>query len=74
MLNGSIENLFLVLEVPAATPFPGVSGQPPLVGINSTGTIFGLSFLSLDNGASFQRRNTQNFRFSLIASETAPTE
>ena len=74
MLNGSIENLFLVLEVPAATPFPGVSGQPPLVGINSTGTIFGLSFLSLDAGATFQRRNTQNFRFSLIASPTPPTE
>lgn len=71
--NGSIENLFLVLEVPAATPFPGVSGQPPLVGINSTGTIFGLSFLSVDAGATFQRRNTQNFRFSLIASPTPPT-
>ena len=74
MLNGSIENLFLVLEVPAATPFPGVSAQPPLVGLNTTGTIFGLSFLSIDAGASFQRRNTQNFRFSLIASETPPTE
>ncbi|HKR21414.1 MAG TPA: matrixin family metalloprotease [Pyrinomonadaceae bacterium] len=73
MLNGSIENLFLVLEVPAATPFAGVSGQPPLVGLNTTGTIFGLSFLSVDAGASFQRRNTQNFRFSLIASPTPPT-
>jgi hypothetical protein len=72
MLNGSIENLFLVLEIQATTPFPGVSGQPPLVGLNTTGTIFGLSFLSLDGGATFQRRNTQNFRFSLIASETPP--
>lgn len=70
MLNGTIENVFLVLQIQGTTPFPGVSAQPPLVGLNTTGTIFGLSFLSLDGGATFQRRNTQNFRFSLIMSET----
>ncbi len=68
LADGSIENLFLVLQIQGTTPFPGVSGQPPLVGLNTTGTIFGLSFLSVDGGATFQRRNTQNFRFSLIAS------
>ncbi|HEX2272026.1 MAG TPA: matrixin family metalloprotease [Pyrinomonadaceae bacterium] len=69
LADGSIENLFLVLQIQGTTPFPGVTGQPPLVGLNSTGTIFRLSFLSLDAGATFQVRNTQNFRFSLIMSE-----
>ncbi len=69
LADGSIENLFLVLQIQGSTPFPGVSGQPPLVGLNTTGTIFGLSFLSLDAGATFQVRTTQNFRFSLIMSE-----
>ncbi|HKR11140.1 MAG TPA: matrixin family metalloprotease [Pyrinomonadaceae bacterium] len=69
LADGSIENLFLVLQIQGTTPFPGVSAQPPLVGLNTTGTIFGLSFLSLDAGATFQVRTTQNFRFSLIMSE-----
>lgn len=69
LADGSIENLFLVIQIQGTTPFPGVSGQPPLVGLNTTGTIFGLSFLSLDAGATFQVRTTQNFRFSLIMSE-----
>ncbi|HJP92543.1 MAG TPA: matrixin family metalloprotease [Pyrinomonadaceae bacterium] len=67
--NGSIQNLFLVLQIPSTTPFPGVSGQPPLIGLNTTGTIFGLSFLSSDGGLTFTRRNDLNFRFSLIASK-----
>jgi Matrixin len=66
--NGSIQNLFLVLQIPATTPFPGVSGQPPLVGLNTTGTIHGLSFLSNDGGLTFNRITNLNFRFSLIAS------
>ena len=28
--NGTLENLFIVLQIPTTTPFPGVSGQPPL--------------------------------------------
>lgn len=72
--DGSIENLFLVLQIPATTPFPGVSAQPPLIGLNTSGTIFGLSFLSNDAGVTFNRLNTVNFRFSLIMSEIPPTE
>jgi hypothetical protein len=67
--NGEIQNLFLVLRIPTTIPFPGVSGQPPLVGLNTTGTIFGLSFLSSDGGVTFTRRTDLNFRFSLILSE-----
>ncbi|HYP29723.1 MAG TPA: matrixin family metalloprotease [Blastocatellia bacterium] len=67
--DGSIQNLFLVLRIPTATPFAGVSGQPPLVGLNNTGTIFGLSFLSNDGGVTFNRLTNVNFRFSLLLSE-----
>lgn len=66
--NGSIQNLFLVVQIPAA-PFPGVSNQPPLLGLNTTGTIFGRSFLSTNGGLTFNRRNDLNFRISLIASQ-----
>jgi hypothetical protein len=66
--NGTIQNVFLVLRIPTTTPFPGVSGQPPLVGLNTTGTIFGLSFLSNDGGATFNRITNLNFRFSLVVS------
>lgn len=66
--DGSIQNLFLVLQIPTTLPFPGVSAQPPLVGLNTTGTIFGLSFLSSDGGVTFTRRTDFNFRFSLVSS------
>jgi hypothetical protein len=65
--DGSIQNLFLVLQIPPP-PYGGVNAQPPLVFISTQAPILGRSFLSLDGGLSFQRRNTQNFRFSLIAS------
>jgi hypothetical protein len=74
LADGSIQNLFLVLQIPGTTPFAGVSAQPPLVGLNTAGTIFGLSFLSSDAGQTFTRINNLNFRFSLIASEVPPTE
>jgi hypothetical protein len=67
--DGTIQNVFLVLRIPTTLPFPGVSGQPPLVGLNTTGTIFGLSFLSNDGGVTFQRVTNFNFRFSLVISE-----
>jgi hypothetical protein len=71
--NGSIQNLFLVLQIPPA-PFAGVSGQPPLVGLNITPPILQRSFLSTNGGLTFNRRNDLNFRFSLIASQIPPTE
>jgi len=66
--NGTIENVFMVLQIPTTTPYPGVSGQPPLIGLNNTGTIFGLSYLSSNGGVTWTRRNDFNFRFSLIVS------
>jgi hypothetical protein len=70
---GMIQNLFLVLQIPTTTPFPGVSGQAPLIGLDGGVTpndapIFGLSFLSNDGGATWTRRNDFNFMFSLIVS------
>jgi hypothetical protein len=70
--DGSIQNLFLVLQIPAA-PFPGVSNQPPLIGLSSVAPIRGRSFLSTNGGLTFNRRNDFNFRFSLIASQIPPT-
>lgn len=66
--DGSIQNLFLVIQIPAA-PFTGVSNQPPLIGLSSQAPILGRSFLSTNGGATFTRRNDFNFRFSLIASQ-----
>jgi len=66
---GTIQNLFLVLQLPDSTPFPGISGKPPAIGMSNTGTIYGLSFVSTDAGATFTRRTDRNFRFSLILSE-----
>lgn len=71
--DGSIQNLFLVIQIPGA-PFPGVSNQPPLIGLSSQAPILGRSFLSTNGGATFNRRNDFNFRFSLIASQIPPTE
>jgi len=64
--DGSIQNLFIVLQIPTTTPFPGTAGQPPLVGLSLGGPL--LSFTSADNGATFLRRPDVNFRFSLILS------
>ena len=66
--NGSIQNLFLVLQIPSA-PFPGVSNQPPLIVLNTQAPIQGRSFLSTNGGLTFNRRNDVNFRFSLVASQ-----
>lgn len=66
--DGSIQNLFLVIQIPPA-PFPGVSNQPPLLGLSTQTPILGRSFLSVNGGATFTRRNDLNFRVSLIASQ-----
>ena len=68
--RGEIEYLFLVLQIPTTAPFPGTAGQPPLIGLNTAGTLFGLSFLSND-GVTFTRVPTVNFRFALALAEAA---
>jgi hypothetical protein len=65
---GTISDLFMVLQIPSA-PFPGVSGQPPLIGLSTQAPILGRSYLSIDGGATFTRRNDLNFRFSMGWSE-----
>jgi hypothetical protein len=67
-------DVFLVLRVPTDSPFPGVSGFPPLIGLDggvatNDAPIFGLSYLSTDDGATFNRSNTYNYMFSLVVSE-----
>jgi matrixin len=71
--NGSIQNLFIVLQIPTTTPFPGISGLPPLIGLDGGATpndapLFGFSFTSTDGGATWTQVPNFNFRFSLVAS------
>ena len=66
--DGSIENLFLVLRIPTVLPFPGVSGQPPLIGLSTTAPILGLSYLSSDGGVTFPRITNVNFVARLVLS------
>ena len=61
--RGEIEHVFLVLQVPTATPFPGPRGLAPAVGVdgfsedlvedNDDTPALGLSFISEDGGATF---------------------
>ena len=72
--DGSITDLFMVLRIPTTTPFPGVSGQPPLIGLDggvamNDVAIAGLSYVSSDGGATFVQNTQFNFRFSLVLSE-----
>ena len=66
--DGSIQNLFLVLQIQSA-PFPGVSGQPSLIGLSTQAPILGRSYLSTNGGVSFNRRNDFNFRIGMVASD-----
>ena len=59
---GTLTDLFMVLRV-APGPFPGVSNQPPLVGLSTVTP--GFSYQSLDGGVTFTQRTTTGFRFSL---------
>ncbi len=73
LADGSIGDLYLVLRIPTATPFAGISGLPPLIGLDggvavNDAPIFGLSYISTD-GLTFNRNATFNFRFSLVLSE-----
>ena len=75
--DGTITDLFLVLRNPEVTPFPGVSQQPPFIGLDRvlTGTndveIFRRSYWSSDGGATFNLEPRFNCRFSLTLSEPA---
>lgn len=62
--SGDIQHLFLVLRLPTVSPFPGVSGVPPLVGLDTIGTA-PRSFQSSDGGATFTQVSGANFIFSL---------
>jgi hypothetical protein len=66
--NGSIQNLFLVIQIRPA-PFAGISAQPPLLGLSTQAPILGRSFLSTNGGLTFTRRNDLNFRISMVASQ-----
>jgi len=64
---GTITDLFLVLQLGAA-PFPGISAQPPLIGLDVIGPFRGLSYNSSD-GVTFTQVTTFDYRFSLGWSE-----
>lgn len=64
--RGDIANLFLVLRVPTSTPFPGVSGVPPLVGISTLLPIAKNSYTSTNGGVTFNRRDDLDFLFRLV--------
>jgi hypothetical protein len=64
----------MVLQIPTTVPFAGVSGQPPLIGLDggvavNDAPIFGFSFTSDDGGATWVRSTLFNFQFSLVLSE-----
>jgi hypothetical protein len=66
--RGEPEDLFLVLRVPLATPFPGANGIPPGIGLDrgeDPGVpVLGRSYASLD-GALFFPDPRFNFMFAL---------
>lgn len=65
--DGSITDLFLVLQL-GNSPFPGVSGIPPLIGLDVVGPFRGRSYMSND-GVTFTQVTTFDFTFSLGWSE-----
>jgi hypothetical protein len=75
--RGLIQNLFIVLQIPRTSRFLGVSGTPPLIGLDGSGAgdglpndapILGQSFSSMDGGRTWTQVPNFNFRFSLIVS------
>jgi hypothetical protein len=67
--RGEFDTLFLVLQLPTAGPFPGVSAFPPLVGLSGSNSAGTASFFSED-GTTFTR-TTFGFRFQLAATPNA---
>lgn len=71
--RGGGEQLFLVLRVPIATPFPGVSGLPPLVASDRGGPgTRGRSYTSVD-GSRFLPTAEDDFRFDLLLRAEVPS-
>jgi hypothetical protein len=71
--SGQIQNLFMVLRLPTTTPYPGISGLPPAIGLdggNATNDvpIYGFSYRSTD-GVTFSQDSKYNYRFSLIVTK-----
>ncbi|HEY4574837.1 MAG TPA: hypothetical protein VIJ26_12750, partial [Thermoanaerobaculia bacterium] len=71
--RGDIQNLFIVLRLPTATPFPGVSALPPLLGLDggvasNDVPIFGYSYVSTD-GTTWNQVANFNFRISLVVTK-----
>jgi len=70
--RGEITDLFVVLRLPTATPFPGVSALPPFIGLDggvavNDVPINGFSYVSND-GVVWTQVGNFNFRFSLVLS------
>ena len=65
--DGTITDLFLVLRI-GPSPFPGISAQPPLFGLDTVGPFRGLSYTSND-GVTFTQVTTFDYVFSLGWSE-----
>ena len=63
--KGKYDDVALILELPSGV-FPGVSGLPPLIGLDSSAP-FGNSFISTDGGATFVPIATFDFAFDLVA-------
>lgn len=71
---GAIQDLFIILQVPTNGPFAGVSGQPPLIGLDggvasNDAPLFGDSYGSSNAGATWVRQANFNFRISLVMSK-----
>lgn len=70
----SITDLFLVLRNPTTNPFPGVSLQPPIIGLDggvpmNDVPIYGLSYFSDDEGVTWTKVANFNFMFALVLAE-----
>lgn len=65
--HGTITDIFLVLQVPTTPTFPGVSGLPPLVGLDGNPP-FGFSYRSDDGGVTFTPVTNFNLQFALSLS------
>ncbi|HEY0781800.1 MAG TPA: hypothetical protein VGE98_05035, partial [Thermoanaerobaculia bacterium] len=71
--KGTITDLFLVLQTPNVTPFPGINGLPPIIGLDggvatNDVPISGTSYVSND-GITWTQVNNFNFMFSLVVSK-----
>ncbi|HVR99504.1 MAG TPA: matrixin family metalloprotease [Thermoanaerobaculia bacterium] len=69
--KGDITDLFLVLQLPTTTPFPGVSNAAPFIGLDggvavNDAPLFGYSFISSDGGVTWVQQPSFNFLFALI--------